>query len=75
MMLDLFMLLITNVFYAGNLRVDSKNGKDERKYFSEIIKIETVVNLFLFSTAFTLEQYYNRLILFVLYTERIVNRN
>lgn len=75
MMLDLFMLLITNVFYAGNLRVDSKNGKDERKYFSEIIKIETVVNLFLFSTAFTLEQCYNRLILFVLYTERIVNRN
>ena len=75
MMLDLFMLLITVVFYAGNLCVDSKNGKDERKYFSEIIKIETVVNLFLFSTAFTLEQCYNRLILFVLYTERIVNSN
>lgn len=43
MMLDLLKLLITDVFYAGNLHVDSKNGQDERKYFSEKIKIETVV--------------------------------
>lgn len=44
------------MFYVGNFCVDSKNGKDERKYFSEIIKMEAVVNLFLFSNASKFEQ-------------------